>query len=554
MIGVVGDAADQDVIREFFELFKTPWEFYREGQHYDVILCAGDYEPGATSQVLIYYAASRTRFDDRSGFRTGPQRSHPCKLSYQVDWLPIYRNTIAFPEEEKSRLSGDESGNCVAFVRGDDTRVVARVGYDLFGEVRRLLEEGQPIANAQIPALEMHIGFLRDLITGCGVTLFEVPPVPEGYQFIVCLTHDVDHPLVGRHKWDRTMVGFLYRAIFGSVRNFMRGRISARNLLSNWTAALKLPFVYLGLAKDFWSNFAERYLALEKDLASTFFIIPFEGRSGNKQDGRAPNYRAAGYGARDLEGTIQRLVSAGCEIGLHGIDAWLDPSKGQEELNEIRRLTGAQEIGVRMHWLYFDQQSPRVLEKPEAAYDSTVGYNQTIGYKAGTTQVYKPLNATHLLELPLHVMDTAMFYPDYLNLSPLNARALLAEVVEDAARYGGCLTINWHDRSLAPERQWDAPYRELIQNLRLRGAWFATASQAVTWFRMRRSIGFTADGSVREAPRVIEKDRSDHLPGLRLRVHRKRQASEGSTDHAVKYVDFPLGEKANTSAFCGVTN
>ena len=39
-----------------------------------------------------------------------------------------------------------------------------RVGYDLFAEVRTLLTTGQPSANAAIPALELHIALLRDLI------------------------------------------------------------------------------------------------------------------------------------------------------------------------------------------------------------------------------------------------------------------------------------------------------------------------------------------------------------------------------------------------------
>ena len=32
MIGVIADPAEADVVREFFELFKTPWEFYRRDQ------------------------------------------------------------------------------------------------------------------------------------------------------------------------------------------------------------------------------------------------------------------------------------------------------------------------------------------------------------------------------------------------------------------------------------------------------------------------------------------------------------------------------------------
>ena len=71
-----------------------------------------------------------------------------------------------------------------------------------------------------------------------------------------------------------------------------------------------------------------------------------------------------------------------------------------------------------MHWLYYDQQSPVALEQAEAVYDSTIGYKETVGYRAGTTQVYKPLQVTRLLELPMHVMDTALFYPAYLGFSP----------------------------------------------------------------------------------------------------------------------------------------
>ena len=95
--------------------------------------------------------------------------------------------------------------------------MLARIGYDLFSEVRTLLTLGQPPANAGIPTLEVHIAFLRDLITGRGISLVEIPPVPEGFQFVACLTHDVDHPSIRQHKLDHTMVGFLLRAIFGSL-------------------------------------------------------------------------------------------------------------------------------------------------------------------------------------------------------------------------------------------------------------------------------------------------------------------------------------------------
>ncbi len=413
---------------------------------------------------------------------------------------------------------------------------------------------GQPVANASVPTLELHIALLRDLITGCGVSLVEIPPVPSGYSFITCLTHDVDHPSIRQHKWDHTTAGFLFRAIFGSWRDLFRERISLRDLAKNWTAALKLPLVHLGLAKDCWQDFDDRYLEVEKGLGSTFFVIPFKNYAGKTSDGPAPSFRASAYSARDIASTIQRLQSAGCEVGLHGLDAWLDDSRGHEELEEIRRLAEVSEIGVRMHWLYYDQQSASTLEKAGAIYDSTVGYNQTVGYRAGTTQVYRPLDTSQLLELPLHVMDTALFYPAYLGLSREQARERLGQMGDNAVEFGGCLTINWHDRSLAPERLWDASYCDLVEELKSRGAWFSTAGQAVSWFRKRRSVVFETDCSEPDAVRArVAIDHADGLPALRLRIHNARNTCALGCSTSEDCIDMAFDECIEAPAPCRVS-
>ena len=203
-----------------------------------------------------------------------------------------------------------------------------------------LLNLGQPPANAAIPALDLHIALLRDIITGCGIALVEIPPVPAGYKCVACLTHDVDHPSIRQHGLDHTTAGFLLRSVFGSLVDTFLGRMGIRDALKNWAAAIKLPFVHLGVAKDFWRDFDDRYLELEKGLPATFFVIPRKDYAGKRGKGSAPGLRAAHYGARELADTICRLTANGCEVGLHGIDAWLDSSNGREELDEIRRLTG----------------------------------------------------------------------------------------------------------------------------------------------------------------------------------------------------------------------
>ena len=197
--------------------------------------------------------------------------------------------------------------------------------------------------------------------------------------------------------------------------------------------------------------------------------------------------RAARYDINDVRGQVERITAAGSEVGLHGIDAWRESAGGREEGGRIVQATGRDGIGVRMHWLYFDEQSPHKLEEAGFDYDSTFGYNETVGYRAGTTQAFKPLAASSLIELPLHAMDTALFYPGYLNLSPREAQKRLAELIDNAIQFGGVLTINWHDRSIAPERLWDGFYIRLLENLKARSAWFPTAARAVSWFRKRRA-------------------------------------------------------------------
>jgi peptidoglycan/xylan/chitin deacetylase (PgdA/CDA1 family) len=527
MIGVIAKPSEFDVVREFFELFKTPWEWYQSGRRYEVLLCTWDDDlPDYNAELVVIYGGQALPFDAEEGLEIVPQERHAGEIRYRNDRIPIYGDCISFRNEAGIPLQ-EEIVHPAIYLRREGAMTVARIGYNLFQEVQTLLAVGQPVANAGIPTLELHIALLRDLIVTSGASLVEIPPVPNGYRFIACLTHDVDHPSIRRHKFDHTTLGFLYRAVLVSLAKAWRKQLSLRGLLRNCIAALKLPLVHLGLAKDFWDQF-DRYLRLEEGLPSTFFVIPYGGRPGRLDDGPAPSFRAARYGAADIKVKIRDLMSAGCEIGVHGIDAWIDSSSGRAELEVIRGITGMQSIGARMHWLYFGESSPLALDEAGADYDSTIGYNGTVGYRAGTTQAYKPLGVSRLLELPLHIMDTAMFFPVHLNLSPGEAYKRVGQIVDNVVQLGGAVTVNWHDRSIAPERCWDDFYVGLVRDLRSKGAWFATAADTVSWFRQRRSAVFEIDSAESDLPRVKTADgEATDLPALQLRVYNVRQAQLG---------------------------
>ena len=115
--------------------------------------------------------------------------------------------------------------------------------------------------------------------------------------------------------------------------------------------------------------------------------------------------------------------------------------------------------------------------------------------------------------------------------------------------FGGTLTINWHDRSVAPERLWGGCYRDLIQDLKSRGAWFSTATQAISWFRKRRSAAFETDSIEPGAVRAeVTVERRDDLPGLQLRIHKAGKLGEIGAHRSEDYVGLVVDERIDTGA------
>src|SRR4051812_42956979 len=130
VIGVVCTQRQEHVVREFFELFKTPWDLWEPGRRYDVVIVSG-----ATMPRLV---------DPRLTVVFGAQETE-CESSLGLD-------AIASPHVSSVMLAGQEVpiyGDCVTFGNGnvvvemaDDRATTVRCGYDLFAEVEFLLTKG----------------------------------------------------------------------------------------------------------------------------------------------------------------------------------------------------------------------------------------------------------------------------------------------------------------------------------------------------------------------------------------------------------------------------
>jgi hypothetical protein len=523
-IGVIAEKSEQGIVEEFFELFKTPWEFASSEKLYDILLITEDAEERFDAPVVIQYGSGKRKRDDRCGIRITNGRS-AALMSWRGRQVPIYGQVSTLECRGDAVAEIKVADEAIGLRIGKNGRTLYRFGFDLFQEVSTLLRTGQPVCHAAIPTLDIHIELLRHSILSAGMPLVEIPPLPHRHRFIACLTHDVDFVGIRRHRFDPTMFGFIYRALCGSLIRAMKGSLSWKKVLANWAAVVSLPGIYLGIQKDVMIQF-DRYAELERDLPSTFFFIPHKNRPGIDLEGRSAKGRAVKYEIGEIATDVRKLLARGCEIGLHGIDAWHSVERGADERMQVCRMIERPDMGVRMHWLFFSENSPDVLQQAGFSYDSTAGYNDAVGYRSGTTQAFR-LAGTTLYELPLHIMDTALLSRGRMALSEAAALERIKEICSHASANGGALTINWHHRSVGPERFWDDLYIKLLGEMEKKGAWFATAREAISWFDRRRSAVFRrVDRRGTEMRVQLSCLSGDEMPGLILRIH--TPSSQGS--------------------------
>jgi len=302
----------------------------------------------------------------------------------------------------------------------------------------------------------------------------------------------------------------------------------------------------------------EWYLDVEKNLSATYFLIPFKRRRGDKVTVSHAERRGSAYDITDIPDWVARLQAEGCEIGVHGIDAWHSIEKGREELNRVASVAGTSKLGMRSHWLLRDGNTYRVLEQAGYRYDSTCGYNETPGYRSGTTQVFRPPGARELLELPMHIQDGALFYPKRLGMSEAEAWRRCEAFIANAEKLGGVLTVLWHDRSPAPERFWGDFYVRLVDELKSRRAWFGAGEQVVTWFRERRDITFERVNDAEGNGHIRLRGRKRSIaPPLRVRIHspadsagagRNQKVSDLAWDGRGEFDPRPVTEAANNNS------
>ena len=287
------------------------------------------------------------------------------------------------------------------------------------------------------------------------------PPDWDGARFAVAVTHDVDSV----RRWTR--IGAL-----GAAARLKRDLLERRPRAAVREATgLALAPVHRLRGTDPNWRFEQIVAGTRAGGASgsTFFVL---GGHHDPHDGSSPELYA---GLRPR--LVEALLEAGAEVGLHGSYTAADEApRLHAELEELERL-GAAVAGQRYHYLRLDpHRNLAPLEGLGLRYDSTLGFPDALGFRAGIARPFRPWDFARdepvgLVEVPLAAMDVTLAEPRYLGLSARDAWPLLERLLDWSAANGAGYAVLWHpDRFDAPTSGgWDRLYRRLLDGVRERG-------------------------------------------------------------------------------------
>ncbi|MGH2997072.1 MAG: polysaccharide deacetylase family protein, partial [Gaiellaceae bacterium] len=202
---------------------------------------------------------------------------------------------------------------------------------------------------------------------------------------------------------------------------------------------------------------------------STFFVL---AGHAHREDGFAPEVYE-----RLRPRLVAELREDGAEVGLHGsYTSAEDAGRLGAEKQALERLAGPV-AGQRYHFLRIDPHANLApLAELGFRYDSTLGFADAPGFRAGIAHPFRPWSEElggplPLVEVPLPLMDTTLAETQYLGLSARAAAAHVDALLDWAAAHGGGFAVLWHTNRFDPPTAagWDRLYERLVEGVYARG-------------------------------------------------------------------------------------
>lgn len=247
-------------------------------------------------------------------------------------------------------------------------------------------------------------------------------------QARIWLTHDLDNLA----KWrPRSVAGQILR----TPVQLARGKY--RPLARAWSEIAARAFT----GRDPY-DVMDRVLALEKGRRSAnFFLANGKDHLFHRYDLAKPRFRKV----------MLDCLEKGMDVGLHGqVHHISNAAAIDAEARKLARLAERSVSLNRQHYLRWDPAATFAgLQAAGIAVDSTLGYNDSPGFRTGTAFPYPWFDCasgkpTRLLEVPLILAEFQFYDPQAFDGEAV--RRTLRQYLEAATRQGGVFTVLFHNQ------------------------------------------------------------------------------------------------------------
>lgn len=286
---------------------------------------------------------------------------------------------------------------------------------------------------------------------------------PDGKQFAVCLTHDVDEiypPL--KHTLLSTLT-CLKGLDFSGLKQQAFWKLHGKE---------KSPYWNFQEIMDFEEKYGAR---------SSFYFLATDS-----------DIRRFRYNIEDLEEELGQIVDCGWEVGLHGgYYAYNNLEEILREKGRLEQALGRKVTGYRNHYLRFCvPDSWEILEKAGFGYDTTLGYPDMVGFRNGMCHPFRPYNLhtdtdISILEIPMIIMDGTLF--DSVR-SYDEAWEIVKRLINTVANCQGVLTLNWHTNNFNNpfRKSWIKMYEKILNSCHGKNAWITDGEDLRIWWQKDR--------------------------------------------------------------------
>jgi hypothetical protein len=210
---------------------------------------------------------------------------------------------------------------------------------------------------------------------------------------------------------------------------------------------------------DYWRNIEN-----QSDLKSIFYVYSYTKPRGIIDWLFDPSYNIQTN--VKLKEALKQLLTDGFKVGLHG--SFISASnllRLKKEKLILQDAINEDVKRIRQHWLrYFELITPH-FHNSLFQYDSTLGWNDRIGFRSGCASLYRPYDHKNNLpfdyyEIPQIIMDSNIF--DYAK-DPTEMKNITLELLDSLRSIKKVhVSVSWHQRVASPDYNWYHLYEQII--------------------------------------------------------------------------------------------